>query len=189
MLNDRMRFAYFIVLMLVVLFPQLSVGQKGLKKYFTEITITIDTNTFSLNKNSYEENGERKLAFEYRENNPVAVLKFYPNVNDIVDRTFELKRSNEFEIIDSLLLMIDGYYQCKVQFIDLSQSDLLNIYLSTEGKNLAIPLFPFTHTYATIYPGESDFFIGEEKTIPIVSNNEANISVDPKWVQEENYEY
>lgn len=189
MVNSRMRFSYFLILTLLFLFSEFSIGQTGIKKYFNDIKITIDTNTFSLRDNLYIENGERKLAFEYKKNNPVAVVKFYPNSNDKVDRTYELKKSNEFEIVDSLLLMVDGYYQCKIQFVDLSQTEHLSIFLLTEGKNLGIPLFPFTYTYATIYPGEGDFFIGEEKTIPIISNNDANISVDPRWVKEENYEY
>lgn len=189
MVHSSMRFIYYSVLTFLLLFSEFSIGQSGINKYFNDIKITIDTNTFSLENNTYVENGERKLAFEYEENNPVAILKFYPNQNDLVDRTYSLKKSNEFEIVDSLLLMIDGYYQCKVQFIDLSKSEFLNVFLTTEGKNLAIPLFPYTQTYATIYPGDGDFFIGEEKTIPIVTNNDANISVDPKWGKEENYEY
>ena len=189
MIKSRMRFQCLLFLTLSLFFSEFSIGQTGLKKYFNDVKITIDTNTFSLKENVYIENGERKLAFEYKENNPVAVVKFYPNSTDKVDRTYELQKSSEFEIVDSLLLMVDGYYQCKIQFIDLSQTEQLNIFLSTEGRNLGVPLFPFTYTYATIYPGEGDFFIGEEKTIPIVSNNDANISVNPRWVKEDNYEY
>lgn len=189
MLNIRMRFIYSLVLTLIFLSTDFSFGQNGLKKYFNDVKITLDTSTFTLRKNTFIENGERKLAFEYKENNPVAIIKFYPNPNDIVDRTYSLKKSNEFEIIDSLLLLVDGYYQCKVQFIDLSQSEFLNVFLKTEGKNLPIPFFPYTHTYATIYPGDVDFFIGEEKTISIVSNNDDNIDVNPRWVKEEDYEY
>jgi hypothetical protein len=184
-----MRFTFFLILTLIFISPIYLFGQSGIKKYFSNVKITLDTTTYSLSNNTFIENGERKLAFEYKENNPVAVIKFYPNPSDIVDRTYSLKKSNEFEIIDSLLLLVDGYYRCKVQFIDLSQSEFLNVFLKTEGRNLPVPLFPYTHTYATIYPGEGDFFIGEEKTIPIISNNEENIAVNPKWEKEENYEY
>ncbi|PHR49718.1 MAG: hypothetical protein COA32_00885 [Fluviicola sp.] len=191
MLIKKLQITYFLVLMLTILAPQFLLGQRqsGINKYFSNVEVSVDTNTYNLNSDVYVENGERKLAFEYREDNPVAVFRFYPNPNDIKDRSYALKKSNEYEIVDSLVLLIDGYYQCKVQFIDLSQSEFLNIFLLTEGKHLPIPLFPYTYTYATIYPGDGDFFIGEEKVIPVVSNNDANIAVNPKWIKKDNYEY
>lgn len=189
MLIIQLRGTYILVVFILSLFPQFLMGQSGLSKFFDDIKISIDTNTYSLKNDVFREKGEEKIAFQYEENNPVVEFRFYPNPDDRIDRSFTLKKTSEYEIVDSLILLIDSYYQCKVRFLDLSESEFLNLFLSTEDKHLAVPLFPYSQTYATMYPGDSDFFIGEEKTIPIVSNNDANISVDPKWEKEENYEY
>src|SRR5690554_5251667 len=78
---------------------------------------------------------------------------------------------------------------CKVQFQDLANASLLNLNIVQEEQVIPIALFPYTHTYATIYPGEGDLYIGDEKTFELVTNNPDNIIIDPLWKQRDGYEY
>lgn len=164
-------------------------AQGNLFNQFSDIELRIDTSIFKYSLDRIYVENEWKLPFEYQENNPIVEFRLFPRMRNGEIVSMSLKQANEYKILDSLTLRIDGYYHCKVQFKDLSQSTFLNLNIAQEGQIIAIPLFPYSHTYATIYPGDGDLYIGDEKTFELVTNHSDNIIIDPLWKQKEGYEY
>lgn len=173
------------------IFPLTSTAseQESLLNYFSEVELRIDTNIYKYTTDKIYVENEWKTSFEYQEINPVVEFRLFPGVENGKTIPLSLMPTNEYKIIDSLTLRVDGYYHCKVQFQDLSQASFLNLNIAVEHKTLAIPLFPYTHTYATIYPGDGELYVGDEKTFELVTNHSDNIVIDPLWKQKEGYEY
>ncbi|MDX1652313.1 MAG: hypothetical protein R3277_07470 [Brumimicrobium sp.] len=178
-----------LIYLLLVLIPITASGQGRLKDYFSKIELHIDTNIYSLQENSIFHKNTMKLAFEHETMNPVVLVKLFPSEEALRVGTMELVSSPDYTVLDTLALMIEGYYQCKIQFNHLQDSEFLNIRIKAGDKMISIPLFPYSHTYATIYPGDEELFIGEVKKYPLITNNEANIDIDPRWIKKDNYEY
>ena len=190
--QDTFRSHLFIILSLlssIVLNIHNTSAQNNLYASFSDVQLRIDTNIYRYSLDRIYIENEWKLPFEYQEINPIVEFRIFPKLKNGVENIWTLNPSNEYKIIDSLTLRIDGYFHFKVQFLELSQAAFLSINLTEDGKTLAIPLFPFTTTYATIYPGESDLYIGDEKTFELVTNHPENIVIDPLWKQNEGYEY
>ncbi len=178
-----------LVLGSVGLIGQSTIAQGNMFSHFSDIQLRIDTNIYKYTLDRIFVENEWKLPFEYKETNPVVEFRIFPRNNETQNGSWKLKAANEYKIIDSLSLRVDGYYHFKVQFADLSQADFLNINIEENGKIIAIPIFPYTHTYATIYPGENELYIGDEKVFELVTNHPDNIVIDPLWKQKEGYEY
>ena len=181
--------------LIVILFGALGLrsnsvfAQANLFTHFSDIQLRIDTNIYKYSLDRIFVENEWKIPFEYQETNSIVEFRVFPNSNINKQTNWKLKSTNEYKIIDSLSLRIDGYYHFKVQFSDLSQAVFLNVILEENEKTIAVPIFPYTLTYATIYPGESDLYIGDEKTFELVTNQPDNIVIDPLWKQHEGYEY
>ncbi|RYM35586.1 hypothetical protein ERX46_00945 [Brumimicrobium glaciale] len=190
--KNVLRSHLFLLVFVLTLFgikPQSVTAQGNMFSYFSDIQLRIDTNIYKYSLDRIFVENEWKIPFEYQEINPIIEFRVFPHNKVVQNVNWILKSTNEYKIIDSLTLRIDGYYHFKVQFSDLSQAEFLNISLEENGKTMAIPIFPYTHTYATIYPGESDLYIGDEKTFELITNQPDNIVIDPLWKQNEKYEY
>src|SRR5690554_930317 len=190
----QMHLRSHLLLLLLIIFSLGAVSLKtsaqgNLFNQFSDIELRIDTNIFKYSLDRIYVENEWKLPFEYQENNPIVEFRLFPRMRNGEIVSMSLKPANEYKILDSLTLRIDGYYHCKVQFQDLSQATFLNLNIAQEGQIIAIPIFPYTHTYATIYPGDGDLYIGDEKTFELVTNHSDNIIIDPLWKQKEGYEY
>ena len=169
--------------------PFISSAQSTIFNHFSEIELRIDTSIYKLSSDrTYIEN-EWKIPFEYQESSPTVEFRLFPRMKNGEIPAMALHPANEYKIIDSLTLRIDGYYHCKVQFQNLSHAAFLNLNIAQDGKIIPIPIFPYTHTYATIYPGDGDLYIGDEKTFELVTNHPDNIVIDPLWKQKDDYEY
>lgn len=164
-------------------------AQGNMYSYFSDIQLRIDTNIYKYSLDRIFVQNEWRIPFEYQETNSVVEFRIFPHNEVIENVEWKLNPSNEYKIIDSLSLRADGYYHFKVQFTDLSEAAFLNINLEENEKIIAIPIFPYTHTYATIYPGESDLYIGDEKTFELITNHPDNLVIDPRWKQNKNCEY
>ncbi|WP_107037343.1 hypothetical protein [Brumimicrobium mesophilum] len=164
-------------------------AQYNLFSSFSEVQLRIDTNIYKFTLDRIFVQNEWQIPFEYQEVDPIVEFRIFPKNKDIIPNSWILKPASEYKIVDSLTLRVDGYLHFKVQFNDLSQTDFLNIVLEEEGKTIALPIFPYSNTFATIYPGEGDLYIGDEKTFELVTNRPENIVIDPIWKQNENYEY
>ena len=164
-------------------------AQANLFNHFSDVELRIDTNIYKYTTDRIYVENEWKISFEYQESNPIVEFRLYPKLKNGEVTPLGLEAANGYKILDSLNLRIDGYYHCKVQFQDLANASFLNLNIVQEEQVIPIALFPYTHTYATIYPGEGDLYIGDEKTFELVTNNPDNIIIDPLWKQRDGYEY
>lgn len=168
-------------------------SQNPVDRYLSDVEIRIDTNVFSWSQDFHAIANEKRLAFYFERNEAVAEVRFYPK-NTQETKIKKVLPSLFYSVIDSVILINDEYYSLKIRFNDLSTVDQLTItpVINRQGGdelNLRIPLSPYTNTYATVYPGDGDLFIGEEKSFEIVTNNADNLKFDTRWQKKENYEY
>jgi len=163
-------------------------GSNPVFSQFSDIEIRIDTNVFSYHQNRIKIAGEQYIPFEFSKNNSIVELRLYKKANSPAE--IKLLTSNDYSIQDSLQLINGRYYRAKIQFNNLSTAAFTGIKLSTSTTQmLFLPIYPYSNTYATIYPGEGEVFIGEEKSFEVVSNNESNIVIDERWKQGDGFEY
>lgn len=146
---------------------------------FSNVEIRIDTNSYLYVKNKIAIGGEVYLPFEFSKNDAVIELRLYRKA--ATPDGLKVIGSNDYLVQDSLKLINGQYYRARLKFNDLSNTEFAGIKFSTGSTDeLFLPIYPYSHTYATIYPGEGDVFIGEEKSFEVVSNNMNNIVVDER---------
>lgn len=154
--------------------------------YFSDIEMHIDTLVYTWKKNSQIIQNKRQLAFAYDEENEVA--EFYFRFNTTNDsNNFRLASSRDFEVVDSLMVF-PGYARFKIRFRSLTDANFLKIIVEASSDTssyhlVEVPLFPYTNTYANIYPPTDELFIGEEVAFEINTNNASNIVLDSRWTE------
>lgn len=174
--------------LLFSVFQSLSQLYNATFSLFSNVEVRIDTNVYSYENNKIAISGESYLPFEFSKNDAVIELRFFKNAS--TPDGLKIIISKDYIAQDSLKLINGQYYRARVKFNDLSNTEFVGIKLSALGiEELFLPLYPYSQTYATVYPRESDVFIGEEKSFEIVSNNINNIVVDERWKVGDGFEY
>lgn len=153
--------------------------------YLLDARIFIDTAEYSRASGTIRIKEQEKLAFRYQEENEVAeVYLFFDEAAPV--RDVDLLPSGDFVVIDSLLMFSD-YVRFKVRFNNLTQSNFLkftfNLRMEEGEERVELPLFPYTTTYAELYPDTEELFVGEEKIIPVTTNNVENLAIDNRWTE------
>jgi len=179
-----------LLLMNAILFlTNTTFGQSSFTNQFKETEITLDTTVYKFSEGKIQIQKIWKLPFEFKESSPTALFKLYPSKDSVIDNSYKLLPSRSYTIIDSMTLQIEGYYQCKVRFNDLLNDQFIALKLKNRKALMEIPLLPYSNTFATIYPGDTELYIGEEKTFELISNRIDNVVPHPLWVKKEDYEY
>ena len=178
-----------LVLLSCLSFSQASFAQSAFQRYFSNVSIQIDTNEFSYLDHRVSLNDSYKIPFEFSVEDPVVLIRLTPSKKISKDDVIKLIDNKGYAIVDSLSFQAEGYYQCKVRFRNLMSDGFIGLSLSYKNTVIEIPFLPFSNTQATIYPGNAEFYIGEEKTFELVSNRPENIIPDPLWIEKKNYEY
>lgn len=165
-----------------------------LRTLFRDISLHIDTAAFSYPGDTVMYRQLPHLAFLYRTEEQVAELRLTPlDKVAFAKRRLSLAPSADYDLLDSLTLVEDAYYRCRLRFKSISKTDFLQVTLVVSGgertHNLPLRLFPYTLTQATFYPGNDDLYIGEEKSFELVANNLANLTLDGIWKQQGKLEY
>jgi hypothetical protein len=133
-----------------------------------------------------EYNGENHIYFHFKEENLVCEIRIYPYEEDLFTR-LKLIRSNDYDVLDSLVNINNEFYRFKVKFRNLYDVDFLNFtfsVVSNEGAQQSmevIPLLPVTNTTVEFIPEDNEIFIGEEKVYSLITDNIRNIRVDNIW--------
>ena len=159
-----------------------------------DVVINVDTLSFSYNQNTVIYRTFPHLAFQYFDDEQVIEIELHPNNKRFFDgKNVNVLRSSEYDILDSLVWLDDSYFKMRVRFKGLAKSDFVNFIFTVESanrkNNYEIKLFPFTNTKATVYTGEEDLYIGEEKKYEIITNNAANLLLDGVWKKHGSFEY
>lgn len=164
-------------------------GQTAFAKHFSSLIVKVDTAQYSYDENRIKIQGTWKIPFEFSSNETVLTVQLVPSTNQSTHAIYRLLPSQGYTIIDTLSLRIEGYYQCKVRFNNLYEAGETGLILEHNNAILDIPLFPYSTTKAAIYPGDSDFYIGEEKVFELITNRSDNIKPEPFWTERSGYEY
>ncbi len=189
-----MRLAKLVIAILAI--SLISVNVKAQNRYINDVQLRLDSNVYSLRYNSILYQGSKHLNFYYDQSQPFAVVELFPNpemLNNI--KKIELMSSGDFEKIDSLYLFDSAYYQTKVQFFNLNESQFLKfvfkITLKEDMGEIMFPvqLLPYTSTSADLYIEDNQLFVGEQKSFEIITNNFYNIRFNNAWTKKENYDY
>jgi hypothetical protein len=164
----------------------LSGQSNSFRNYFRDAEIRIDTNTYSLAKNSLRFQSDEYFPFEFKDESSVCEIILYPIYPSTID-TLELIESGDWDLIDSLINFNNEYYRFKVEFTNLSASTLpvfmFRIKKAGEPKSVIteLKLMPYHSTYVKMYPLSDELFIGEEKIFELITNNIENIRFFNDW--------
>lgn len=192
--------SYFVVITLFVstLLSLSANPQKGgtIEGLFTDITLQIDTGLFAFSSHQIKIAGKSRLAFLYKQEDQVAELVLYPRQPELFQTgSIQLLPSDDFQILDSMLLYANTYFKCRIRFKSISKSELSSLQFVVFNKqngsalNLELPLFPYNKTHAVFYVGNDDVYVGEEKRFEIVTNSLSNLVLDGVWRKQGDIEY
>lgn len=182
------------LLFLLATGSQLSAQIKFESSNFLDARIFVDTLEFNWRHDVITTGGKKQLSFRYTEENQVAeVYLFFDEaapVNDV-----QLLPSADFSLLDSVFIFTD-YVRFKVRFNNLTTTEFLKFTMKVwvEAREMHpgdsvgydivdLPLFPFTDTYAELYPNTDELYIGEEKVFELTTNNPENIIIDNRWTE------
>lgn len=174
--------------------PFLTHAQGDPYNFFREITLAIDTTTYSTNYSMISVKGEPRLSFEYEDDQAYAEVKLFPT-GILPIEAINLKTSEDFKLIDSIENINGNYYRFKVQFRKLTLSKFLQFTFRIASENLEsdyiyqLKLFPITKTSAFIKPNDNKLFIGEERKFIVETNRPDNLVIEKQWTRNKNIDY
>ncbi len=150
-----------------------------------EVTLNVDTLTYTLTHNQVEVQGQQKLYFQYDQDDEIVdvIIDFES------DESFDLSLlySDDFNVIDSLLL-INNQAFFKVRFSELTNREFLKFRMSVIQDStqsiIEIPLQPVFPTFAEFSETDFDLYIGEEKSFELITNNPENLYLERQWNRE-----
>lgn len=179
----------------IILSCHLLTGQyAGIKGYFEEIELNIDTNTFFLSKDTVNYKNKKRIYFYFDNSSEVCEVIMRPHDTIKID-SIKLIPSGDYDIIDSILFVNNEYYRFKVRFNDLLETDFLKFSFLLRNSNDSIPrlrslpLFPYTKTTVQFRPITQELFIGEEKIFEFLTENPEIIEVQQHWTEEKAIDY
>ncbi|MFT7281513.1 MAG: hypothetical protein ACI9DM_001239 [Cyclobacteriaceae bacterium] len=155
------------------------------------ITLRSQGGSFNSEEHALDWLGERHTYFAFSEENEVFQIalqlkSLYPNVE------VNLVPSIDFDLQDTLLV-VGNQVRFKIKFTNLNEAELLRLSFQVLAGDLELleeyPLLPVSETFATIYPNDSELFIGEEKSYELVSNQLDNLRLDYRWQETPSYNY
>ncbi|MFT7196390.1 MAG: hypothetical protein ACI83W_000747 [Marinoscillum sp.] len=167
--------------------PNISNAQdKFGRSIFLDAKLFVDTLEYSFLNNALNIGANRALAFEYIKEAEVAEVYLFFD-QELAPNRLALVSSADFTLVDSILIF-DDYARFKVRFNRLTESDFLKfIFRTGSGDKEALtelPLYPYTKTYAKLYSGSEELYIGEEKEFEFTTNNVDNIKIDNRWTED-----
>jgi len=163
-------------------------------KYFDEIVLKADTNSFDIYQNRIRYKEQDYLAFQYNKEDEECEVSLTPKTL-IGIAHLQFMGSGDFSIIDSLVYVNDNTYRGKIKFNNLTKSNFTSLrfafldVVTKELKTLELPIFLHTNTIVRFYPTSDELFIGEEKVFELVTNNVNNVVADGVWTTGEDIDY
>ncbi len=153
---------------------------------FLDAKLFVDTLEYSYRNNALNIGANKALAFEYKKEAEVAEVYLFFD-QELAPNRLALVPSADFTLVDSILIF-DDYARFKIRFNALTESEFLKFIfrhdLGDKDVLTELPLFPYTNTYAKLYLGSEELYIGEEKEFEITTNNVQNINIDNRWTED-----
>jgi len=126
-------------------------------KYFDEIVLKADTNSFDIYQNRIRYKEQDYLAFQYNKEDEECEVSLTPKTL-IGIAHLQFMGSGDFSIIDSLVYVNDNTYRGKIKFNNLTKSNFTSLrfafldVVTKELKTLELPIFLHTNTIVRFYP-------------------------------------
>ncbi|NJM16034.1 MAG: hypothetical protein HC896_12275 [Bacteroidales bacterium] len=152
--------------------------------YIKDISICVDTNTYSLRQDGIYVNREQHLPFCFSKNNSVALVEIETSVPHV---KLWFKETSDYQVLDSLYEVLPGFMEGKIRLTNLTENDFQQLQLVLKKDSLSqqelvsIKLLPYTKTYLQIQNLTEELFIGEEKIFELSSNNLDNVKITADW--------
>lgn len=183
----------WIIFIVLLAGTSLSAQAVTLSRLFAEISLRIDTASYRWSQHRLGRFGEEKLWFDYREENPVVELRFYP-IYGLPRPPVRLLPADDYSIVDSLRWENDRYYYARLELKELTTRDFPRILLQYhpplgDSVLLPLPLQPVTHTRIFWRQPPEEIFVGEEYTFDLECNNPANVITHRTWITEGDIHY
>lgn len=187
MLPKVINYYLYSFLFVFILSGVLEVGASNFLKsnpHLNKVELISDSIKFSSEKDLVLYREVYHLPFSYVAENQIVEFKLYPKKNHEI-LTLNLLSNRDYQILDSIIFFNQEYYHFRVQFNQLSSSDLLSLNFQIKTKNelfnWAIPLLAYTATQAVFYPEEEELYIGEEKIFEVFTNQIHNLNLSMDW--------
>lgn len=160
-----------------------------------EVTLRTDTATYQLSRDAVALQGETALYFWYRQDDQTVELRLEPEqLSD--KRPLRLRRSPDYQQLDSLSREPDGSYRTRLKFVDLTSSRFLRLTVEQASDSAGrpprrevVPLLPLTRTTVALRRSDDELFVGEEKVFELTSTNPRNVKAPGEWVRGEDFDY
>jgi hypothetical protein len=165
----------------------------GFDSLFSKAALFIDTSVYRYPEDMVMISEEGHWAFHFNDEASVIELRLWPRrAGYFTGKQLELEALPDMDILDSLVWVDDQYFRSRIRCKSLSRSDRRSLMFlirdNERSRRVHLPLFPYTTTRVTFYPGEEDLYIGEEKRFEIVTNQLANLRLSGEWVRGKDFD-
>ena len=160
-----------------------------------EASLRTDTATYLLSRNTVAQTGGPALYFWYRRDDETAELRLYP-ATAAPTRPLHLRRSSDYQLLDSLSKEADGSFRTRLKFQNLTSSRFLRLVVEqaadSAGKaplRQVVALLPLARTSVDLRVADNELFVGEEKVLELTSSNARNVHATGEWVRGPEFDY
>jgi hypothetical protein len=159
-----------------------------------DVTLRTDTAAYQLSRHTVIVQGEPTLFFWFRRDDETVELRLYPE-RLAGDQPLRLRKSADFQQLDSLTREADGAWRTRIKFQDLTSSQFIRLVVEQRGAageeplRDVVPLLPVAYTSVGLRASDDELFVGEEKVLALNSSNPRNVRVTGEWVRTEEFDY
>ncbi|WP_149867100.1 hypothetical protein [Solirubrum puertoriconensis] len=178
---------------LLFLTPVTAKAQSALLR---DVIIRTDTASYQLSRNTVNVQGEPTLFFWFRRDDETVELRLLPESKLPGQKPLRLRRSADFQQLDSLTLEADGTYRTRLKFQDLTSSQFIRLVVEQpadapgqEPWRDVVPLLPVARTTVSVRRTDDELYVGEEKVLELNSSNPRNVRATGEWVRGEDFDY
>ncbi|OON68594.1 hypothetical protein B0919_13220 [Hymenobacter sp. CRA2] len=159
-----------------------------------DVSLRTDTATYQLSRHTVVVQGEPTLFFWFRRDDETVELRLYPE-RIAGDKPLRLRRSADFQQLDSLTREPDGAWRTRLKFQDLTSSQFIRLVVEQPGATAeetlrdVVPLLPVAYTTVSLRAPDDELFVGEEKVLALNSSNPRNVRATGEWVRTDDFDY
>ena len=160
-----------------------------------EASLRTDTATYLLSRHVVAQAGGPALYFWYRRDDEAAELRLYP-ANTANHHPLRLRRSPDYQLIDSLSQEADGSFRTRLRFQSLTSGRFLRLVVEQAADSAGkaplrqiVPLLPLARTTVDLRVADNELFVGEEKVLELTSSNVRNVRATGEWVRGTEFDY
>lgn len=155
-----------------------------------DLVFKIDTSAYTWSANTVMYQESKHLYFQYENPTSVCEINLYPTHPERLTKLHFLP-SVDYELLDSIKKIDGEYFQCKIRFRNLDQTDFLSLFFTDENERnkLQIRLLPYAEVKPNLTLEDEELYVGEERIFEIDVNKPQLIRADNQWTENEGINY